>query len=386
MASLRLAVVLIASYAALIAWASFLESTYGTPSIHFAIYGTWWFLALNVMLALNVLFAALVRYPWRQRHLGFVITHLGILILMAGCFLSWWDGIDARVAVVEGRSSGRAVQDSQQLVLEIDAKDDSHANKDENGSQIVQIPFISGPFNWDDYQTKLSWLPWSLARRSRGLLYDRDGVRLEALNYYSNSRQLPIPRISVQVEPALRMSFTDQQPMSVELAVTPPNESIFSERPTGIGDRQKLPGAQRILFWLSGSQAETDAFLNSRPQDPLDPSGEVVLYAHDKDYHFSVKTLREKSRHPLGDTGLEVELKNLNPQVMGMRIPGIELQIHKSNEPPQSMTLYASLPLFNRQDYAHRVFGTFWFPAAQDEDSDEEKGPAGEGLLDAGAP
>jgi hypothetical protein len=385
LASLRLAVVLIALYAAVIAWASLLESTYGTPAVHFAVYGSRWFLALNILLAVNVFFAALIRFPWRQRQTGFVITHLGILILMAGCLLSWSYGIEAHLPVIEGQSSGRAYQDSQHIVLEIATQNSSAPSKIENFVKNIYIPFVSGPFNWDDYQNKLSWLPWRLSHRSQGVLYDRDGIRLEALNYYSRSRQLPIPRITLSVAPALGMSVADQEPQRLEMAVNPSTDPHSPDRPNGIGDRVQLPEGQRILFWLSGSPAETDAFIHSAPNEPLDPDGQAVLYTNGKAYHFSIKELREKSSHPLGDTGLEVELVGMHPLVMGMSIPGVELRIRKSGEPSEPMTLYATLPLFNRQDRKHGVFGTYWFPATSNGKDDKDNKNKKEDQLSEGA-
>jgi hypothetical protein len=215
LASLRLAVVLIALYAGLIAGTSFLERSYGTPAVHFAVYETWWFLWLNVILAINVFFAALVRIPWRRRHTGFLITHLGLLLLMTGCLLSRQGGIEARLPIVEGRSEGRAYQESYHLVLEIRAK---NASSGENSEKTIdrlkrdspifadhrcaavpakigtvpekaRIPFIGGPFNWDTYQNKLSYFPWHFAWRNQGVLYERDGVRLEALDYHAREQE-----------------------------------------------------------------------------------------------------------------------------------------------------------------------------------------------------
>jgi hypothetical protein len=202
LASLRLAVILIAAYAAVIAGASVLEKYYGTSAIHFAVYETRWFLAINILLAINVLSAVLIRFPWQRRRIGFVITHLGILTLMAGCLLSWRGGIEARLPVVEGHSSGRAYQDSWHLLLEISSnknvaadkmekgqKNSSSADKIENLSETVRLPFVGGPFDWDDYKNKLFWFPWRLARRTQGVLYDRGGVRLEALDYDAEEQE-----------------------------------------------------------------------------------------------------------------------------------------------------------------------------------------------------
>ena len=77
-ASLQLAVVLIAVYALVLAWATFVESWYGTAAAHFGIYRTWWFLLLNVVLGLNVLAAAVIRFPWKRRQTGFLVPSVKV--------------------------------------------------------------------------------------------------------------------------------------------------------------------------------------------------------------------------------------------------------------------------------------------------------------------
>ena len=119
-ASLRLAVVLIAAMVALLTWAAlWVETRYGTEVVQFAVYQTWWFGALGALLAVNVLAAMLVRLPWKRRQAGFVVVHLGILVLLAGC---WWGsraGVSARVAVFEGDATDRAYLDRQYCELRI---------------------------------------------------------------------------------------------------------------------------------------------------------------------------------------------------------------------------------------------------------------------------
>ena len=89
MASLELAVVTIAASVLVLAWATlWVERLYGSEAARFAVYGTWWFAALLLLLALNVLAAALIRFPWRKKQTGFVVTHAGILVLLAGCLWS----------------------------------------------------------------------------------------------------------------------------------------------------------------------------------------------------------------------------------------------------------------------------------------------------------
>jgi hypothetical protein len=75
----------------------------------------------------------------------------------------------------------------------------------DNGQQTgdIVVPFTSGPFNWSDYQDgTLPAVPWSLAHRDRGVLYDHDGIRLEVLDYLSNSEIIRLqPEYTVRPVP-----------------------------------------------------------------------------------------------------------------------------------------------------------------------------------------
>ena len=78
------------------------------------------------------------------------------------------------------------------------------------------MPFTSGPFNWADYHNgnALVLLPWSLAHRDQGVLYDRDGIRLEVLDYLSNSEIVPIrPYRPAYSARALRFDKSEDAPI-----------------------------------------------------------------------------------------------------------------------------------------------------------------------------
>jgi hypothetical protein len=105
LSSLQFAVVLISSLAIVLGVGTFVESAYGTEAVKFGVWDTWWFTLLNALLAVSIFCAAAIRYPWKRHQTGFVITHIGLLVLLAGCLLSQRGGIDApqRIEAVRGR-------------------------------------------------------------------------------------------------------------------------------------------------------------------------------------------------------------------------------------------------------------------------------------------
>jgi len=390
-ASLKLAVVLIFSAAAVLGAATVYESLYGTPAVQFGLYGSWWFTALNALLAVNIFSAAAIRYPWKRHQTGFVITHIGLLTLLAGCLLSRLHGIDAQMPIFEGGHSHRAYKDSQYFALAIHelggAKDDEDSVPE---STLVghRVPFSAGPFNWSDYET-LSFFPWHVAGRSQGLLFDRDGIQLELLDYYSDSElvQAPYVRLWLSLPRNTRMAAdgTERQGpenwVPVEMRISRARSALY---PHGVGQRESRGGGD-LAFLPSGSDAATQAFLHSAPEGDLGKRGQVVLFCQGKPFRFLAEEKLDAGRFPLGETGLEVEVAAVwdDPRpdphsgTDEMRLvegagdgtsasddpgnPTIELHIFSGDEPAGRMLLFAEDPILNLPDELNGVYGAYWF-------------------------
>lgn len=83
--SIKLAVPLLIVIGVILIAATFYESQVGSATVQRLIYKSPWFGGLMFLLALNLMVSALSRYPWRgPRKVGFVLTHLGLIVLIAG--------------------------------------------------------------------------------------------------------------------------------------------------------------------------------------------------------------------------------------------------------------------------------------------------------------
>jgi ABC-type transport system involved in cytochrome c biogenesis permease subunit len=102
LASLRLAVVLMSVLAGVCTAATVYESRYGTPAAQREFYGTQWFAGLLAVLGVNVLLSMLRRWPWKTHQAGFVMAHVGILLVLAGSLVSIRFGIDGSLSLAEG--------------------------------------------------------------------------------------------------------------------------------------------------------------------------------------------------------------------------------------------------------------------------------------------
>src|SRR5262245_52901726 len=87
-ASLRLAIFLLASLIMVLSTGTILESLYGTDTARILIYESRWFTLLLLLLGINLAASALDRFPWEKKHTGFVLTHLGIILILFGAFFT----------------------------------------------------------------------------------------------------------------------------------------------------------------------------------------------------------------------------------------------------------------------------------------------------------
>jgi hypothetical protein len=107
LASLRLAVVTMVTLASVCGYATFYEMRHGTPAVQRDIYQTPWFAAILGVLAINVFSVMVSRYRWTKHHTGFLMAHVGILLLLTGSVISLHRGLDSSMALFEGETSDR---------------------------------------------------------------------------------------------------------------------------------------------------------------------------------------------------------------------------------------------------------------------------------------
>ena len=86
-ASVKLAVVLLAVIIVASIAGTIWESSFDAKVARAYVYGAPWFNLWLILLAANLAGAAFSRWPWKKHHVGFLITHLGIITLLAGSAL-----------------------------------------------------------------------------------------------------------------------------------------------------------------------------------------------------------------------------------------------------------------------------------------------------------
>ena len=55
----------------------------GTAGARALVYNAWWFEGLLACLVLNVLISLFVHMPYKLRQMGFVVTHIGFVVVLS---------------------------------------------------------------------------------------------------------------------------------------------------------------------------------------------------------------------------------------------------------------------------------------------------------------
>jgi hypothetical protein len=259
-ASLRLAIVLLSLFAACLAAASLLESRYNARVARELVYGAWWFALLLALLAANVLGAALKKCPWKRHQTGFLITHAGLLVLLAGGLLTALFGVEGQMVLVDTPSpalqarlglSNRAeaiyladshrlevfrlkrpaASEAGELVRLVEAIDRGEEAPEGARGGIAgrwAFSFHPGPFTWYADEHAAPQLPWHLNVLRRlaapwpGAAWGLDGgATLTVDNFYPHTEHAPrgegrfVPRhvppgadAPAGLEPAVRCGLT----------------------------------------------------------------------------------------------------------------------------------------------------------------------------------
>ena len=99
LASLRLAVSLLSVLIVMSIVGTLAESKFDADTARTWIYEAPWFHLWLLFLGANLTCSALMRWPWRKYHTGFLLTHLGIIIVMVGAVVGQIWGIEGTMTL-----------------------------------------------------------------------------------------------------------------------------------------------------------------------------------------------------------------------------------------------------------------------------------------------
>ena len=170
--SLKLALLLLATIAIACALATFAESHFDTKVAHAYIYKAPWFLVWLGVLCLNLFAVTLTRWPWQKKHLGFVITHYGIITLLIGAAIGSKLGFEGNVTLNKKGSPVQKITTSQS-VLQVESPADhnlyllpfdvSVARPSEKKPMVLSVPGTSLRIVIDGGSEQLERVPFLIS-------------------------------------------------------------------------------------------------------------------------------------------------------------------------------------------------------------------------------
>jgi len=122
--SLNFALVLLATIAIACGVATFAESGFSTKIARAYIYKNPLFLLWLGALCVNLFAVTLTRWPWEKRHIGFIVTHYGIITLLAGAVVGMQFGFEGNITLVKDAPPVSRITTSRN-VLWLDSSADS---------------------------------------------------------------------------------------------------------------------------------------------------------------------------------------------------------------------------------------------------------------------
>ena len=118
LASLRLAVVIIISLAALAATGTIYEAMYNDSEIaQKLVYESPYMYIVLGLLSVNLIGVMVDRWPWKKHHAGFVMAHVGILLLLLGAWITHKFGVDGSMVFEVGEQSQDVTLRDRQLMI-----------------------------------------------------------------------------------------------------------------------------------------------------------------------------------------------------------------------------------------------------------------------------
>ncbi len=344
LASVQLTVALLVVLAAVLAWATILEAQRGREVAQWFIYASPWLIALLGLFGLNLLAATLARWPWRRRHIGFVATHTGLLVLLIGAMQTSQFGIEGQVVLRDGERTDKLLMQQHSLIT-VD-------RRTATGRLSSQFAFDPGAVDW---------------RVGKSLDFgDTRNLGLKVLAFYRHARPSTTWVADEQDNegPALRLRLSDRTGQTIA-------EDWLTAAEYG---GEVLIGPTRYVLLPITVESMLQDFLQP-PTDTLGKAGVLSMHYGGQMYRASIDEKQGQSV-PLGESGVSVEIVDYYPDARPMpdgrkfvarsdkpRNPVLELRVHLPgiSEPIRQLA-FAKAPLLNLDGVFGRVCPVkFWY-------------------------
>ena len=118
--SVKLAVVLLCVLIVASIAGTLYETSFDSRVARAYIYNAWWFNLWLLILCLNLACSAFSRWPWKRHHTGFLLTHLGIIVLLIGAMIGRRWGIEGTMTLFKGQGPDNRLEVVDENVLRVE--------------------------------------------------------------------------------------------------------------------------------------------------------------------------------------------------------------------------------------------------------------------------
>ena len=115
--SLKLAVFTFSALIILFAIGTFYESAHGRLAAQEVIYRSYWMTFFVSLLGLNIIAVMIDRWPWKKRHIGFLLAHFGIIFMIVGSLMTRFYGVDGNMRLMLNKSNDQINTSSVLLMV-----------------------------------------------------------------------------------------------------------------------------------------------------------------------------------------------------------------------------------------------------------------------------
>ncbi len=321
--SLWLGVVLLVVLLVAMACATVFESSHGAEQALALFYRSWWFETLLALLALNIATALVLRFPFSRSQIGFVVTHISILVILAGALVTDWFGVNGEVTVAEGETV-EELSINQESVLFSRRSDGARSaivldRLPSDGLRAVERPDASA------------------------LTLDETGI--EVVRYVPDSQE------SEEV-----VNDNPQPRLAVELSLTVPREAGEGASAWVFADEDATVAGIPVLL-RQVDQEELDRLSAAETSEPDASIGSIVVEYEGSTYRFSVEEC-QKQAVAIGDTGYTLRVLRYMPHAVVGRDNALENASDRPVNPTIEVELVGSKGPLTRPAFAK--FPEFW--------------------------
>lgn len=300
--NLKFAVVIVSIFAITLGYGTFMESYHGTEYANRLVYKSIWFMGIQFVMFLSILFATLIRLPPKKHLYGFYTIHAGLIILFLGSAVTYISGVDGTVTLAPNSPSRNIVLSDDEMRIQFPAR----------GKEVsVELPYTAWEKNLKlEYENirlgtflpfaeeELQWIPLKVKdpgqTSSRYKLFnDQFGetltLTLHPMSDFNNTLQLG--PLNVHYMPASLADCFGSQEKHGLIVWNGENRGCVTPREADIRRRKSSNGKEIVAVNFEGREI---AFLPEMSPMPLD--GELKL-DENSPYRIFSRKLFEKSPH-----------------------------------------------------------------------------------------